>query len=229
MITGLECLVAFPHRPCSTATAAGVPRSSFIAAMNSSGTSGGLLPPARSVARSTKLSMRPSAATDSAMAASSTRSASGSANQAQPYRTCRESLDHFRDKCTVVQRLAHLLPGSGHQRVVHPVRAKRCPAAGLEPARSRGEGNEDQDHHHGYRTHRPGTCWPWPSTQMPTRPASPPRGRPTGRLGLVVLVALPQREVLGSLFPRGSESAAGSMSSMFCGTASRTPARTTSK
>ena len=54
---------------CSTATAAGVPRSSFIAAVKSSGMDTGVAP-TTSVARVTKLSIRARAVADSAIESS---------------------------------------------------------------------------------------------------------------------------------------------------------------
>src|SRR6187401_2247060 len=112
--------------------------------------------------------------------------------QVQPYRSCRKSLDHLRDEGAVVQRLAHLLSGSGHQRVVHPV-VRKALARGsrlrqlvlvMGKTKIKSAAVDIELIPQVFAAH----CR---ALQIPPRPAWTPRCRPAGGSRLGVLMALP--------------------------------------
>src|SRR5512133_3783983 len=123
-------------------------------------------------------------------------------SQVQPYCSRGKSLDHLRDERAVVQGLAHLLTGSGHECVVHPeVREALTRGSGLSQlvlvVRKTKINSAAMDVElvaevlagHGR------------ALQMPPRSAPAPRRRPARSLRLGFLVALPQCEIPWILLP----------------------------
>ena len=166
-----------PSRTTSwiAATAAGVPRSSSIAATNVGARRARRSAPRRATAaRALEEALDPAEADRRPRRAPRrrTRRASGSApprgsTAARSPRT-RSSTDG--DQQRVAERLAHLLAGGGDPGVVHPVRRERVPGrAATGPARSRGAGSAGRRRRRGCRRRGRGTCRPSRSTRCASR------------------------------------------------------------
>ena len=192
-----------PSRTVSwmTATAAGVPRSSSMAATNGARGSRDRDPRRRAAARSRNDSIRWKRRRRlvERLEAELHVRAVVRADHVEAQLDAADPLEHRRDEQRVAERLAHLLAGGGDPGVVHPVgRERACPPRGTGPARSRGAGSAGRPRRRGCRRRRRGTCRPSPSTRCASPGGRGPRARARRRTrARWLLPALPEREVAG--------------------------------